>query len=637
MVNGNWELETIEQFDYLTNNHLMKHIVIGTAGHIDHGKTWLTKALTGVDTDRLPEEKLREMSIDLGFAPFYLTRDVVASIVDVPGHERFVRNMVAGVTGIDMVLFVIAADDGIMPQTVEHMQILNLLGLKHGIIVLTKIDLVANDWIELVKNEIHNLVEPTFLKDAPIIPVSVVQNKGIEELKSAIQDIVKNIRPRDTTVIFRLPIDRVFTISGFGTVVTGTLISGKISVGAEVEILPKGKRSRIRGIQVHNEAVQEASAGQRTAINLRDVGKAELTRGNVITVPDMIDSTYRIDAKLSLLKTYKRPLANMTRIRFHTGTSEIMARVKLLDKDKLQPDDSAFVQLQLEEKTAVLRGDRFIIRRYSPQSTMGGGIVLDPYALKHKRFDNKVLADLKVLESGNINEIVISKIKTYKRTKTLKDKFRAEGKNLDVAIKALTDEGKVKVLGTYLFNNNYYRELVQHILDKIKTHHENNPLMKWIPKDQIRKEIPVAGDALDLLLSHVPEIEFAHDKLRLVGWSPKLDEADLRKKREIEQTFLNAKFSPPTVEAEVIAEPIFQALIDDGTLVKVGESLFFHKDCLEEAKQKIKNFISERGGATPSELKNLLNTTRKYMIPLLEYLDKIKFTRRKGDSRILYS
>jgi len=614
----------------------MQHIVIGTAGHIDHGKTWLTKALTGVDTDRLPEEKLREMSIDLGFAPFRLTHDVTASIVDVPGHERFIKNMVAGVTGIDMVLLVIAADDGIMPQTVEHVQILDLLGLRHGIIVLTKIDLVASDRIESVKNKIQELVEHTFLKDAPIIPVSVVKNKGIEELKLVIQDIVKDIEPRETTGIFRLPIDRVFTMPGFGTVVTGTLISGKIRVGTEVEILPKRKRSKIRGIQVHNKAVQEAFAGQRTALNLRDVGKAELTRGDVITVPNMIDLTYRVDAKLRLLKTYNRPLANMTRIRFHTGTLEIMARVRLLDRDELQPGDSAFVQLQLEEKTAVMRGDRFIIRSYSPQITMGGGIILDPYALKHKRFDNKVLADLEVLESGNINDIVILKIKTYKKVKTLKDEFRVEGKKFDAAMETLMGEGKVKVLGPYLFNNNYYREMVQHVLDKIKAYHESNPLMKWISKDKIKKEIPVEEDALDLLFSHVPEIEFTHDKLRLVGWSPKLSEVELCKKREIEQTFLNAKFSPPTVQAEVETDPIFQALVDDGALVKVGEKLFFHKDCLEEAKQKIKNFISERGAATPSELKNLLNTTRKYMIPLLEYLDKIKFTKRKGDTRILY-
>lgn len=353
----------------------MKHIVIGTAGHIDHGKTVLTRALTGVDTDRLPEEKKREMSIDLGFAPFPISSDLTASIVDVPGHERFIKNMVAGVTGVDLILFVIAADDGVMPQTQEHLQILELLGLKHGIVVITKLDLVQPDRVKSAVNEMKQLVRNTFLEKAPIVEVSATQNTGIAELKTTIDKIAQSISPRRFDHLFRLPVDRVFTMAGFGTVVTGTLISGSVSVGQEVEILPQKRRTRVRAIQTHQTTIPQAIAGQRTALNLKDVGKHQLQRGNVITTPGILESTAFVDVKLRLLDTVRKPLKHLARVRFHVGTSEIMARVALLQLKELLPGEVTFAQMRFEKPAVALRKDRFIIRSYSPQVTIGGGVI----------------------------------------------------------------------------------------------------------------------------------------------------------------------------------------------------------------------------------------------------------------------
>ncbi|MGA1840724.1 MAG: selenocysteine-specific translation elongation factor, partial [bacterium] len=371
----------------------MKHIILGTAGHIDHGKTTLIKALTGVDCDRLKEEKARGITIELGFTYLDLSDGIRIGIIDVPGHEKFVHHMVAGVVGMDLVLLVIAADEGIMPQTREHLDICRLLGVKKGLIAITKSDLVEQDWLDLVMEEVEDFFNGTFFSQGPIIPVSSITGKGLDELKEAIINMVKDLPEHTGEGAFRLPVDRVFTMKGFGTVITGTLLSGEVRTGDTVEVLPQQIKARVRGLQVHNENVEVAMAGQRTAINLQGVEREIIKRGDLLCQPGLMDPEYLLDAKITLLESVP-VLKNRTRIRFHTGTTEIFGRVILLDREELEPGQTCLVQFRLEEKIAAMPHDRFVIRRYSPITTLGGGEIIDSHPLKHKRYKEDILEDL---------------------------------------------------------------------------------------------------------------------------------------------------------------------------------------------------------------------------------------------------
>ncbi len=379
----------------------MKHIILGTAGHVDHGKTSLVKALTGVDTDRLKEEKERGITIELGFASLPLKNGDALGVVDVPGHEKFVKHMVAGATGIDMVLLVIAADEGVMPQTSEHLDICTLLGIKTGIIALTKIDMVDPDWLSLVQDDIREFMKTTFLADAPLIPVSAVTGQGLAELTAAIEEMASRIGERRDSGLFRIPVDRVFTMKGFGSVVTGTLVSGSVNVGDTVEVLPRRIHAKVRGIQVHNEAQECAEAGQRTAINLQGVDRAALERGDVVAHPGIFESSQRLDVRLEYLGGAGRVLKNRALTRFHTGTSEIMARVVLIDREELQPGQKVYAQLLLEDPVVAMGRDRFVIRSYSPIRTVGGGEILDPDAIKQKKTKDRFSVELEMLMHGN--------------------------------------------------------------------------------------------------------------------------------------------------------------------------------------------------------------------------------------------
>ncbi|MBP7033880.1 MAG: selenocysteine-specific translation elongation factor, partial [Syntrophobacterales bacterium] len=378
----------------------MKHIILGTAGHVDHGKTSLVKALTGVDTDRLKEEKERGITIELGFASLPLKNGGTLGVVDVPGHEKFVKNMVAGATGIDFVLLVIAADEGIMPQTSEHLDICTLLGIRNGIIALTKTDLVDADWLALVRDDVRQFMKATFLDGAPIIPVSAVSGQGIAELSAAIEELARRIGERGDSGLLRIPVDRVFTMKGFGSVVTGTLVSGQVTVGDTVEVLPQRIHAKVRGIQVHNDAQQSAGAGQRTAINLQGLERAALHRGDVVAHPGIFEPSERLDVHLEFLKGAGRALRNRALVRFHTGTSEIMARVILLDREELKPGERVYAQLLLEAPVVAMGKDRFVIRSYSPIRTVGGGEILDPDAVKQKKAKDRFAAELETLRTG---------------------------------------------------------------------------------------------------------------------------------------------------------------------------------------------------------------------------------------------
>jgi len=383
----------------------MKQVILGTAGHIDHGKTSLIKALTGIDTDRLKEEKERGITIELGFAHLELPGGQLLGIVDVPGHEKFVKNMVAGATGIDLVALIIAADEGVMPQTKEHLEICQLLNIRHGLVILTKIDMVEPDWLELVREDVTSYLSETFLAGSPIVEVSSVTEEGIEELVKVLDTLVKDVPERDVGYFFRLPIDRVFTMKGFGTVITGTTVSGRINTGDEVTIYPQGLSSRIRGIQVHNREVNEVRAGLRTAINLQSVEKSQIQRGNVLGAKDSLRSTYMVDVLLELLPSAPRKLKNRGKVRFHTGTSEIISSVILLDRDELDPGDSCFAQIRLEQPTAILPHDRYVLRSYSPVRAIGGGEILNALPRKRKRFSQATLTELELLSTGDLDQV----------------------------------------------------------------------------------------------------------------------------------------------------------------------------------------------------------------------------------------
>ncbi|MGQ9632252.1 MAG: selenocysteine-specific translation elongation factor [bacterium] len=621
----------------------MKNIIIGTAGHIDHGKSLLVKALTGVDPDRLKEEKERGITIDLGFAPLVLPGLGEVSIVDVPGHERFIRTMVAGVSGIDLVLFVVAADDGVMPQTREHMDILNLLRIRKGIVVITKVDLVDEEWLGLVKEDVRELVWGTFLEGAPLIAVSSVTGQGIEELRDEIARSVEEEPPRREGAKFRLPIDRSFTIKGFGTIVTGSVLSGRVRVGDSVQILPSGVESRVRGIQVRGKFVPEVGAGQRAALNLLHIEKDSLQRGDVVCHPGVYKVSQRFDARLQLLPDADKPLKNRERVWFLVNTSDILGRIILLDRDALPPGESCFIQFQAESPSVVDFGDRFVIRRYYPLSTIGGGVVMAPMAPKHKRFSKRVLEGLEVLERGNPSDILIDLLsrgdKGFLRVEEASDILNVGREELEKIVAGLPI---TSIEGKYLVHADTLRKLEGAVVESCRAYHRDHPLRRGISKEQLRASLPIPLEraVFDYILleelAERGEIVMRGDLIRSADFKITLSPEEQSLKESIESAFLIDPFSPPspqeTIGGSDVAEDIFWLLVDDGTLVKVGD-LFFHRRALEKAESRISRILEEKGEFTVSQLRDSIPTSRKYLIPLLEYFDRKGLTRRFGDVR----
>ncbi|MDN5347990.1 MAG: selenocysteine-specific elongation factor [Clostridia bacterium] len=630
-----------------------EYLIVGTAGHIDHGKTALVKALTGVDTDRLKEEKERGISIELGFAPLILPGGRRLGLVDVPGHERFIKHMLAGVGGIDLALLVIAADEGVMPQTREHLYILDLLQVKQGIIVLTKIDLVDEEWLELVEEEARQLVQGTVLDGAPIVKVSALTGEGIPELLRAIAAIAAITPSRQPSGKVRLPIDRVFSISGFGTVVTGTLWSGTIRPGEEIEILPQGLRNKVRGLQVHGETVKEAKAGQRVAVNLVGVEVQDIKRGNVLVEPGFFTPTQRLDASLRLLKDVPS-LANRTPVHFYLGTSEVLGRVILLDKDELKGGDSGLVQILLEGPVVAARGDRFVIRSFSPLVTIGGGLVLAAHPPRHRRFQAEVITALQTRLTGNAREIVAGVIKESKGVLTENEVARKAELLLEEVRDHLQDlaaAGEIILFKEeglyYALAAGCYRGWVAKVTSSLEDYHRKFPLRRGLPKEELRTRFfprldikPFQGflkqgasegywrlEGNDVFL---PEFE--------VKLSPEL----ARAYQNLIDTFRRGWWQPPTW-AEAIArlninerdaEELLHYASRQGTLVRLSEDLYLHSEALEAAKEQIRR-LAANGPVTLGEVRDALGSSRKYVLPLLEYLDQIKFTKRIGDKRVV--
>lgn len=632
----------------------MKHVVLGTAGHIDHGKTSLVKALTGVDTDRLKEEKERGITIELGFTFLDLPSGIRLGIVDVPGHERFVKHMVAGAWGIDLVALVIAADEGVMPQTREHLDICTILRVKNGLIILTKVDLVELELLELVEEEVTDAVKHTFLKDAPILTVSSTTGQGIPELLSVLDDLSKEVEERSSEGLFRLPVDRVFIIKGFGSVVTGTVVSGRITLGETVEVLPSGREGKIRNIQVHNQSVEMAEAGQRAAINIQGVESAQINRGDVITRPHTLTPTKMIDAYLEYLPGAARPLRNRTIQRFHIGTNLATASIYLLDREELSPGEGGFVQLRLDRPVVALPQDRFVIRGSSVIQTCGGGVVLDTHPERRKRFSQAVVSELTLLRDGTGEEALRQHIlrsgiggmvleDLLKRVALSPHEVQAIlRERVEKGDLLLIDPEKLKVVDL-----SQYRELKETVLDQLKEFHGKFPMKSGLAKEELRTKLPADADIklFQILINDLIQsgkIVLEKDKLRLPEHRvSSSDEKGLVKK--VEEAILNGGLQPPSFrelseawsEKEEGIQAIFEHLVHEGTLVKIKGGIFFHRAAFEKLKENLIHFLKKNKEITTPQFKEMTGISRKYAIPLIEYFDQIKVTLRLGDKRVL--
>ena len=630
----------------------MKHVVVGTAGHIDHGKTSLVKALTGTDTDRLPEEKARGITIDLGFAFLEEPDGLVIEIVDVPGHERFVKNMLAGVGGIDLALLVIAADEGIMPQTREHLAICQLLRIKSGMVALTKADLAEPDWIELVRDDVANLVRSTFLSGCPIVPVSVKTGAGLGDLRRALADLARAVPAKATDQTARLPIDRVFTVKGFGTVVTGTLTAGIVAVDDKVEVYPRGVQSKVRGLQVHGKAVERSAAGQRTAVNLQAVERAAIERGDVLAPPGSLVPTLLADATLELLPDAPRPLKARDRVRFHVGTQEVMARVLLVDRAGLEPGQVSYGRFRLEAPVVALPGDRFVIRSYSPIVTIGGGTLLDIAPPRFKRKAPALLAHLALLETGAPTEVLEEHLKQAgpagARAADLRARTTFGPGRLKTLLQELVQAGAIVAVDREWFLHRDANErLRSQTLALLGAFHAENPLRTGISREELRSR---AGNAQErvfaqLLASLEAEglVRSEKDQVRLTSHEIRLSAEQERIVKGLEADFLKAGAAPPSPE-EALARlgvrgtekhELFQLLVSDRRLLRVKESLYFHAEALRTIQDKIVAHLREKKDIGPGDVKDLLGISRKYAIPLMEYFDAQWVTVRQGERRVL--
>jgi selenocysteine-specific elongation factor len=629
-----------------------RHVVVGTAGHIDHGKTSLVKALTGIDTDRLPEEKARGITIDLGFAFLEEPDGLTIEIVDVPGHERFVRNMLAGVGGIDLAMLVIAADEGVMPQTREHLAICSLLHIKTGLVALTKADLVEADWLELVKDDVAGLVRGTFLEGAPMLGVSAKTGEALDELRSVLRALAAAVPVRAADQLPRLPIDRVFTVKGFGTVITGTLMTGRFVVDDRVEVYPRGVQAKIRGLQTHGHAVPEARAGQRTAMNLQGLERAAVARGDVVGPPGALVASVLVDGTLELLPDAPRPLKSRDRIRFHAGTSEIMARVLLLDRAELSPGERAFARFRMEASLVALPGDRFVIRSYSPIVTIGGGTLLDIDPPRFKRRAPSLIAHLRLLAEGTPEDVVEEHVRQRGpagvRLAVLSGRVPFGPEQLRARLEALASNGRIlAVERDWFLHRESEQRLRAQVQATIEEFHRANPLKPGMSREELRGR---AGAAEERVFAHVlgkldaeGVVRSERDKVRLASHEVRLSAEQQRVVDQVEAEFLRAEAAPPNPEealgrAGVAGDDeheLFQVLVEGKRLVRIKESLFFHARALETIQEKLVVLLRERKDIGPGDIKDLLGISRKYAIPLLEYFDGRRVTIRVGERRVL--
>ena len=629
--------------------------VIGTAGHVDHGKSTLIHALTGIDPDRLQEEKERGMTIDLGFAWLRLPNGVEVSIVDVPGHERFIHNMLAGVGGIDIALLVVAADEGIMPQTREHVAILDLLGISNGVVALTKRDLVDDEWLDLVQADVEEFLAPTSLRGAPMIPCSATTRVGLDALLAVIQDLLAKERTRPNTGRPRLPIDRVFTVAGFGTVVTGTLIDGELRLGQELEVQPGALHTRVRGLQSHRKKLDTIPAGTRTAVNLGGLAVEDLRRGQVLTAPGSLKPTRAVDARLRLIRD-ARPVRHNAEVSFHTGAAETLGKLSLLDRDELRPGEEAWVQVRLQDEVALARGDLFVLRLPSPSMTIGGGSIVEPHARRHRRRQPTILKQLEVLAQGSPEDIVLERLHSrepvdvddlVRRTGLAAVEARAALGGLMARSEVLVLEssnGATRLDGrAFVVSSEGWQRLTDQVTAMLGAFHRDYPLRRGLPKEELRTRLGAEPRLFVRELERLKADGVAAEDgpfVRLVSHLVRFSPAEERQIAQLLDVLREAGVAPPDradLEAELRVSPeVVDALIAQGRLVEVAAGLLYDRETLNELVVRIRADVERNGPRTVAQIRDLLDASRKYTLALVNYTDEHHITRRVGDQRVLY-
>ena len=627
----------------------MKNIIIGTAGHVDHGKTTLIKALSGIDTDRLIEEKKRGITIELGFAHIPNDEGYNIGVVDVPGHEKFIKHMLAGIGGIDFVLFVVAADEGVMPQTKEHFEILSAMGIDDGIIAVTKTDMVEADWLEMLIEDVQDYFKGSFLEGKPLIPVSAATGEGIEELRAEIvSKCDRDNKRREEKELFRLPVDRVFTMQGFGTVVTGTLMDGSVNLGQDVLVNPKGTKVKVRGIQTYGKETETALAGQRTAINLSGVSKEDIDRGDVISYPGSVVVTSMIDVKLKIFDSADRTVLNNSRVHLYTGSDEVLCKVILLDRDAVSAGEETYAQLRLEEPASIRRGDRFIIRFYSPIITVGGGRIIDAMPLKHKRNKSEVIKGMEVMDSGSIEDIVYAKtgMPNFPRQDALAEELGLLKSEMDGIIEAERGAGRIIRLSDKSLINDAKTELVkERLIQFINAYHADNPLADGIPRQELLSKIRtnwhIDDDKLiQAVLSYMIEIGVIEDlgkSIALTGFKIEYSEEQLKLKERIAEMYKSAGIE--IIKNEEVLQVAGDAktgraiqgdLCDEAVILKLNPSYYISSEAWKKAVDAAESFD---GGFTLAEYRDKLDTSRKYAEELLLAMDRQGITIFDGSSR----
>jgi selenocysteine-specific elongation factor len=632
----------------------MKRIIIGTAGHIDHGKTALVKALTGIDCDRLREEKERGITIELGFAALDLEGGRRVGIVDVPGHEKFVKNMVAGATGIDAVMLIIAADEGVMPQTREHLAICRMLAVQAGCIVLTKSDLVDADWLEMVAADVRSFVAGSFLDDAPVVAVSAQTGAGLDELRARLAQIMDGLQERSAKGLCRLPVDRVFSMKGFGTVITGTLQAGTFQTGDEVSIEPGGQRAKIRGLQVHGETVTSAGAGQRTAINFQGLERERIERGDVVGLPDTLIATKKLALWYEHLPGAERSLKNRAPVRFHAGTAERMGRVVLLEVEEMLPGDKAFVQIVLSATVVVLPGDRFVLRSYSPVATIGGGMILDIQPPRHKRMSSATAQRLSVLKDGSIGDCIQlycceAGVRGIEFDALLRRCGRARQELLKV-LDGMTARGEITLAAKkpqFFAMPAIIDELCEAVLVQLRAFHESSPLVPGMRRQELFDRLAPNIDPrlFQWVLDRLAEsgsMRVQQEFFSLSSHKPALQQGQQKLKDTVVRLYAGGALMPPMrrevlessgVREKELAE-ILQLLVREGALVKLNDDLYYTAESMRDLSEQAVLFMQQHGELTIQGFKEQTGLTRKFLIPVFEYFDRTRLTIRMGDKRI---
>lgn len=632
----------------------MKHVIIGTAGHVDHGKTLLIKALTGIDTDRLAEEKKRGITIELGFAHLDWPDGTQAGIVDVPGHEKFIKNMLSGAGGIDLAMLVIAADDGIMPQTIEHLDILTLLGIKDGLVVITKSDTVDPEWLEMMQEEIAERVKGSFLEGKPILTVSAYTGQGIPKLKELLHELVQNAEEKNLRAPFRMPVDRVFSVDGFGTVVTGTLIEGTLREGEAAWLMPSGKETYIRNIQVHNKNVDAAYAGQRVAVNLANLKKSEVQRGEALVRPDSVRISRMLDVRLHNLEDSSRIIQNNSQVHFYHGSAVVLAKVVLFGQDECKPGESCYAQLRFTESVACKKGDRFVIRFYSPVETIGGGVVLDDQPRRHKRSDTKIPEILGIKENGSGNDQVLQVLTEFERmlpgVREMAAKLRWEESDMEEALQDMCSCGQaVEALPGRYISAAVIEGIWSECKGLLEVYHKKNPLHAGMKASELRQKLFRAAelslaDALLNVLWREGKIRRIGERCALVDFQVVLTKRQRNMREKLLALYEEAGIDTPLTEDVIAGFPsnerpdvkqVLESLSTSGELVMLTPQITWHRDTYDRVYGLAKAHFAVHDTLTLAEFRDMLNSSRKYALAALEYYDKNRYTKKEGESRRL--